>query len=1124
MNKQNKWKMNRAGLLNFWYYDDEVFEFADGKLLLRGSNGSGKSVTMQSLLPVLLDGKTSSDRLDPFGSRARRMEDYLLGEKEIVNRDERTGYLFIEYKREDTNQYITTGIGLQARRHKTMNFWGFIITDNRRIGKDFNLYEHEYNAGEKQQIPLSRIQLENRIDAGGYVVRTRREYSDLVNKYIFGFESAEAYEDLIKLLIQLRSPKLSKDFRPTVIYEILEAALPPLTDEDLRHLSDTIEQMDQTKQQIEQLDREKEALDKIVQRYDAYNRYRLVLTAHHYREAKRKFSKEEKTSTQKMTEKANIENKVNSSEERFVELEQLADTLGKKQKRLEQHKVWDLEAEKSAEQERLQQLTTDFSQKDQTVTTKTNQQLKLKKRADELNVILDELDAAMTDQLDDLTNDAIETSFDRHQLNVEDFERKKQTDFDFTVWKKEAEQHYDLLDVIAEKLMTFQQLQEQIAIVEKRIADNQQQLDKKKFEARDWEAVFEKDKQEKLTDIHHWSENHSFLNVPETVLQHVSRLMGQLYEPHVFESIRTPFVQVVNDYERYINESIATKQSEQKQLQNLVKEQEELLLEWRAKKDPEPPFQREETKEARRELTENGQPYISFYEAVEFHDHMDDEIRRQIEAALIDGGMLDALIVENDVELKHDRILRSNPQMMAHTLADYLRPDVGEDDVVSGSAVDEVLRSVLVDANGEGAETTIGIDGTYKIGLLSGHAIPVKTVRFIGKKARQRYREEQIELISVEIERLGGEIDKIFVEIEGLQKEISVARGSLEIFPNDLDLQTAFAEIESCRFQIGQLEQQLLREDKHLNDLLADFHRVKRQLNDETRGLDVEFSYEGYQEAKHVHRRYEKEVGQLEKLHVTFQHEIANKIQTVERVEELEEEIILLKGEVNQLQDQKIRTEKNIVEIEKQLATAEMDDIREQIQTVQREMTMTNDELSDIRNELPVLRAEVGTLEKELEAHEQQLKFLQVLIDAWETSYREEMDFDFVEVPEKQDEASVLKWILKEYRSLMNESAKIEKQLTDVYFEQQSNLMEYRMSDQQTDEPGITNTESDEWLESQQVLLNHWKDNATRRVIQLDFQGQRSSPYNVQQQVDEDSLRQQTYLNDQDRQLHQQIV
>lgn len=160
----------------------------------------------------------------------------------------------MEYKHEDKNQYITTGIGLQARGNKQINFQGFVITDNRRIEKDIFLYEHEYNAGEKQQIPLLRKQLENRIDTGGHVVKTRGEYRDLVNKYIFDFESTETCEDLIKLLIQLRSPKLSKDFKPTVIYEILEAALTSLTEEDLRHLSDTIEHMNQTKQQIEQLE------------------------------------------------------------------------------------------------------------------------------------------------------------------------------------------------------------------------------------------------------------------------------------------------------------------------------------------------------------------------------------------------------------------------------------------------------------------------------------------------------------------------------------------------------------------------------------------------------------------------------------------------------------------------------------------------------------------------------------------------------------------------------------------------------------------------------------------------------------------------------------------------------
>src|SRR5690625_1472194 len=136
----NKWQMNRARLLNFWYYDEEIFTLSNGKLLLRGSNGSGKSVTMQSFLPVLLDGKTSPDRLDPFGSKARKMEDYLLGEKEVVDRDERTGYLFIEFKRQQTDQYMTIGIGLQAKRHKQMKFWGFGINDKRRIRLELHSY------------------------------------------------------------------------------------------------------------------------------------------------------------------------------------------------------------------------------------------------------------------------------------------------------------------------------------------------------------------------------------------------------------------------------------------------------------------------------------------------------------------------------------------------------------------------------------------------------------------------------------------------------------------------------------------------------------------------------------------------------------------------------------------------------------------------------------------------------------------------------------------------------------------------------------------------------------------------------------------------------------------------
>lgn len=46
----NRWKMNRIGFVNFWLYDEEIFELEDGKIFFRGGNGSGKSITTQSII------------------------------------------------------------------------------------------------------------------------------------------------------------------------------------------------------------------------------------------------------------------------------------------------------------------------------------------------------------------------------------------------------------------------------------------------------------------------------------------------------------------------------------------------------------------------------------------------------------------------------------------------------------------------------------------------------------------------------------------------------------------------------------------------------------------------------------------------------------------------------------------------------------------------------------------------------------------------------------------------------------------------------------------------------------------------------------------------------------------
>ena len=75
---KERWHPLRSGLLNLYRYDEEEFPFEEGRLLLRGNNGTGKSRVLALQLPFLLDGEIAPHRVEPDGDPAKRMEWNLL--------------------------------------------------------------------------------------------------------------------------------------------------------------------------------------------------------------------------------------------------------------------------------------------------------------------------------------------------------------------------------------------------------------------------------------------------------------------------------------------------------------------------------------------------------------------------------------------------------------------------------------------------------------------------------------------------------------------------------------------------------------------------------------------------------------------------------------------------------------------------------------------------------------------------------------------------------------------------------------------------------------------------------------------------------------------------------------
>jgi uncharacterized protein (TIGR02680 family) len=218
---RTRWQPLRAGLVDLFYYDVEEFRFHDGRLLLRGNNGTGKSKVLALLLPFLLDGDLSPHRVEPDADPKKRMEWNLLLGGEHPH-PERLGYAWLEFGRvadDGVPEFRTIGCGLKAVAGRGIARHWFFVTE-RRVGHDLALVDATATA-------LTRERLVDALGGGGTVYDRAREYRRAVDEALFGL-GEQRYGALVDLLVQLRQPQLSKRPSERALSAALTEALPPL--------------------------------------------------------------------------------------------------------------------------------------------------------------------------------------------------------------------------------------------------------------------------------------------------------------------------------------------------------------------------------------------------------------------------------------------------------------------------------------------------------------------------------------------------------------------------------------------------------------------------------------------------------------------------------------------------------------------------------------------------------------------------------------------------------------------------------------------------------------------------------------------------------------------------------
>lgn len=1038
----SRWQASKIGLINFWYYDEQEFPFVKGRMLLRGSNGSGKSVTMQSVVPLLLDGNMSPERLDPFGSRDRKMSSYLLEEDD--GREERTGYLYLEFKREETENYLTIGMGIRARRGKPLDKWYFSLTDGRRVGVDFFLYKET-----NEKVTLSKKELENRIAAGGQVFDRQVDYMEYVNRQIFGFDTVEEYKEMIDLLIQLRTPKLSKDFKPSVINDILSDSLQLLSDDDLRPMSDAIENMDQMTMNLKSRQEAQQAAQKIQSVYDKYNRLALYEKAKKYQDICSDIEAADREQKKRRTDIAESEKEIASLFDKYQEMQAKHDAMEKEKESLSKSDavgLKDREAELVKEMKRQQGI---IDSKNSALQGKQEQyreeEDKQKKEEDRKF----EKEREICNLFEEMQTEADCMAFEEHSFFQKECEEHLEETIAFDTHEK---QFSDVKNKIHKAFWILQEtnlLEPRAEELLKQRDSIRKELDAIQREIAAKDMLFVQEQNAWKEALYAWNGSNTELLLDKEQLKDCCRYAEDFGEDADFAEVRKQVADIWFSYKNPLELQVHEKENvyEQKRLE---KEQtEEDLTEWENAKDPEPERSDAVIKNRQR-LDELQIPYQEFYKAIEFGDSLSEMECNYLEEALLQMGILDALVV--DVSYREqvltlsegceDRYLFVQKSHSGKSLLDVLELNDSMNDIFSNQRLTGILSNIAYDEDGV---ISVSPEGIYQMGVLCGTITGEHVAGFLGTRARERNRQEHIKACRKKIQELQSTMQQLEDEKNVLENRMQKLEMEYQALPEDTDLRAAWKMLvqEQHRYEIKKTECSEVEENwKKLSEQIQE---KKKKAMEIAQQLYLQCSYAVFRDAEEAAADYEKNLIALKSAHEMFLQSVRHIQDLAERLENIDADLEEIRYDLSGAQRQLAKVTQEHTSVVEQLKLTDYEQIRERLDACVAWLNDYPEELNQCAQKRAKVEEHLRTLcnqEEDWEVHRQTLEEKYI----WRKKcYEAELALDYVPFPGDMqlDLSGICTYLESDVKTLGKKN--IIASLNQVYFENRGFLNEYQV-------------------------------------------------------------------------------
>ena len=1100
---------NIFGLLNFWYYDEEEFQLCDGKIIFRGTNGSGKSVTTQSFIPLLLDGDKRPSRIDPFGSNARKIENYIL-----VNEDEidRISYLYIEFVKPQTKSYMTIGMGMRGRKGKPLESWYFILKDGRRVNHDFKLYKY---LGEK--FPLTAKQLENEIGEGNVFTKSQKEYMEKVNENLFGYSDIESYKDLLNLLIQLRSPKLSKDFKPTVIYDILKQSLNTLSDDDLRSMAEAMDNMDNLNLRLEELKKSIDACSRIKRVFDIYNMYILYNKASRYNNKLTNVKKQKKNIENL---KENLKLKLQDIEEKKSELESLKNEYNKaktKEITLKGNKGFALRDEITKEEVVLNELNLEIKNLQSRYEKKNDAKMHKEGAIKDLECDLYKKKNEFKDVLSDEEYYRSESYFE----HCEDL--KKVLDY------SESYDLKGLLSAIEEYDFAVRNAYNIICEYENISADLNSFEEKHNLKSADVKAkenilnesleYFTNVKSEYIEKIIMYNMQLKELKISQYDTVRLYKEINEIYD--ISDCIE--IYGLLNEFVQNINKNINKEKFNTENNINKLNDEIKLIDDHiKTLTESKEVFEEDEKLLFVKEiLKRNNIPYEHLYKCIDFNNISEESTKKCLESSLYNMGILTSLIIPEKYKEKSSAVLHENTYKVIFTdvkseeenISSFFKLEESDFNKNYKFDVMKVLNSIATNKNSFNS-TYITMNNDFKIGIINGKYDRDYNLKYIGVNSRENYRKAKIESLLKRKNEKIIEKNTYLKNIDILNERFNILNKEKEEFPKDDDIRAALKVINENTNELDKEKNELAFLNDKIYSLKSLYNEVKLKLFNESKGIRIPKNKKSYEDALNKISEYRRTVNELKDISSEILYNNKEILRIKEYVEEINNDIDNINDELYRLKDKKNVKRNNIDALKEAIKIFDLGALEEEYRKVTEILNNSPKVIEETSSFLASKMTEAEYEEKDINSKEEifnrETEELHLIRDI----VIQEMHLNYIEEIEEMSFEESIKFILEKYSSIMRTDKNILSELYDIFAVNKGYLVDYY--------PKIINIFDYEKCDDDRK--NRIMESAIRTDIKIKFNKRDVSLYQLMKYLNNYLDEQKLLISDKERQVFEDTL